>query len=235
MNEPASKRPYKQAAAAFTGGVHTVLIDGRQMRTPGRNSFLLPSSALAERCAAEWAAQGDRVRPDTMPITRTVNVAIDQTPLKRLHIIEGIAGYAATDLLCHRADAPDALVRRQAEAWDPLIEWARGVLGAPLTVVTGVVPADQPMQAREVFAREAEALDDFALTGLAHAVGASGSGVIGFAMLRRRLTGVDAFNAAMLDDLWQVETWGEDFAARERLDEMQREFAALDTYFSALD
>jgi chaperone required for assembly of F1-ATPase len=230
----AHKRFYKQAATAAKDGGAAVLIDGRQLRTPGKVALLTPTLALAEACAAEWNAQEEVVRPDTMPLTRLVNVALDHTARTRDIIIESIAGYAATDLVCHRADHPEALVVRQATAWDPLVAWADEALGAPLTVVSGVIAADQPLKAREAFERAARDHDDFALTGLAHAVGISGSGVLGFALSSGRLDSVAAFEAACLDDLWQLETWGEDHVARKRLDHLEAEFVALGRYFTAL-
>lgn len=228
------KRPYETVVAAPAAAGFTVLIDGRQLRTPARNPFAAPTYALAELCAAEWAAQGDTVRPETMPITRLANVAVDQTPQARWRMAESIAGYAATDLVCHRADAPPALVERQSKAWDPLVEWAGARLEAPLTVVTGVIAAEQPSAARAAFERLALEFDDFGLTGLSHAVGMSGSGVLGFALALKKLTAAEAFEAALLDDLWQLETWGEDFAARERVETMRAEFEQLGRWFAAI-
>ncbi|MBL8558544.1 MAG: ATPase [Hyphomonadaceae bacterium] len=230
----AHKRFYKEATAAPKDGGATVLIDGRQLRTPGKTAFLAPTLKLAEACAAEWQAQGDVVRPESMPVTRLVNVAIDHTPRTRDRIVESIAGYAATDLVCHRAEAPESLVKRQADRWDPLVAWAATTLNAPLTVVSGVIAADQAPEARAGFEAAAAAHDNFSLTALAHAVGMAGSGVIGFALAAGRLDAVAAFEAASLDDLWQLETWGEDHVARQRLDNLEAEFLALGRYFTAL-
>jgi len=230
----ATKRFYTDASVAPRDGAFAVLIDGRQLRTPGKAPLLAPTLTLAEACAAEWRAQGDTVRMETMPLTRLVNTAIDQTPGTRALSLESIAGYASTDLVCHRAEAPPALEQRQADVWGPLVDWARHDLGAPLKVVSGVIAADQPTAARTAFAAAADACDDFELTGLARAVGISGSGVIGLALQRGRLSADDAYAAACLDDLWQLETWGKDFIARQRLDALEEEFTALGRWFAAL-
>lgn len=228
------KRFYEAASTERRGTMHAVLIDGRQLRSPGKNPFFLPTGALAEACAQEWNDQVDVIRPETMPLTRLANVALDRTPETRQRILETIEGYAATDLICHRAERPDALIQRQSEVWDPLVNWALEELGANLKVAAGVIALDQPDAARRAYGAAAEGADDFRLTGIAHAVGVSGSGVIGLAMARGRLDGDTAFMAACVDDLWQLEVWGEDFIARQRLDDLQIEFAALDAWFSAL-
>lgn len=230
----AHKRFYDDATAAARDGGFTVLIDGKQLRTPEKAPFLAPTLALAEACAQEWRDQVATVRPETMPLTTMVNVAIDHAPRTRARSIETIAGYAATDLVCHRAEKPEALVQRQAETWNPLVAWAADELGAPLVVTTGVIAVDQPQQARAALAAAAETFDDFALTGLAHAVGIAGSGVIGLALARGHLDVDAAYAAACLDDLWQLETWGEDFIARQRLDGLKAEFDRLGAYFAAL-
>jgi chaperone required for assembly of F1-ATPase len=234
MTDAAPRRFYADVAAEARQGGFAVLLDGRQLRTPEKSIFLAPSRALAEACADEWRAQGETVRLDSMPLTRLVNTAIDRTPGTRALSVESIAGYAATDLVCHRADSPPALVQRQTDAWNALVDWARDDLGAPLNVVTGVMAADQPPEARIAFAAAADACDDFALTGLARAVGVAGSAVIGLALQRGRLSADAAYAAACLDDLWQLETWGEDFVARQRLDALKIEFDALGAWFAAL-
>lgn len=228
------RRFYKDVTTAPRDSGFAVLIDGLQLRTPGKAALLAPTPALAEACAAEWRAQSDVVRMDTMPLTRLANTAIDQTPSTRAMSLESIAGYASTDLVCHRAETPATLVQRQADVWGPLVDWARHDLGAPLKVVSGVIAADQPHAARTAFAAAADACDDFTLTGLARAVGIAGSGVIGLAMARGRLSADAAYAAACLDDLWQLETWGEDFVARERLNALREEFTALGAWFMAL-
>ncbi len=233
-DQGAHKRFYDDATAEARDGGFAVLIDGRQLRTPEKAPFLAPTMALADACAQEWREQVATVRPETMPLTKLVNVVIDHTPRTRPRIVESIAGYAATDLVCHRAETPEALVKRQAETWDPLVAWAAQHLGAPLVVTTGVIPVDQPTEARAAFATAAEAFDDFALTGLAHAVGIAGSGVIGIALVLGHIDAAAAFRAGSLDDLWQLETWGEDFIARKRLDGLEVEFETLGRYFAAL-
>lgn len=234
MTDNAPKRFYTDVATAPRDSGHAVLLDGRQLRTPEKSLFLAPTAELAQACAAEWAGQGETLQFEAMPLTRLLNTAIDRTPQTRAISVESIAGYAGADLVCHRAEAPQSLVQRQADVWGPLVDWARTDLGAPLHVVTGIIAADQPPQARTAFAAAADACDTYELTGLARAVGVAGSAVIGLALQRARLDADAAFAAACLDDVWQIETWGEDFAARGRLEALKAEFAALGRWFAAL-
>lgn len=234
MTEPARRFYAEASAAPLDVGGYTVTLDGRSLRTPGRLVFAVPTRALAEACAAEWAAQEAHIQPSTMPLTRLANVAIERTPPTRDAIVSNVAKYAETDLLCHRADAPARLVARQAEAWDPLLEWVADAFNLRLYVSAGIIIDPRNPEAGPIVAAAAAALDDFRLTGLAHATGLSGSCVIGLALTHGRLSGSEAGGVANLDDEWSLETWGEDAEARRRLAAQAAEFAALGVYFSAL-
>src|SRR5438094_775531 len=61
----------------------SVALDGKPMRTPGKNELILPSQALAAAIAAEWDSQRDEIRPATMPLTRLAATAIDRTAAQR--------------------------------------------------------------------------------------------------------------------------------------------------------
>jgi chaperone required for assembly of F1-ATPase len=230
----APRRFYKTVDLVERDGRFGIALDGRPLRAPSRQVFATPTRALAALCAGEWDAQDGVLRPETMPLTRLANVAIDHAPRVRGDFVAQISQFAETDLICHRADRPAVLADRQAAAWNPLLDWAGERLGARLTVAAGVIAQVQPRAALDAIAARAVALDDFRLTGLAHAAGLAGSAVIGLALAERRLDGQGAFAAAALDDLYQLETWGEDGEARQRLNNQRLEFAALEQFFAAL-
>ncbi|MEJ0058957.1 MAG: ATP12 family protein [Terricaulis sp.] len=232
MSMEAPRRFYKQARLSDDG--FGVALDARALKTPGGAVVKLPTRALAEAVAAEWEAQGETLTPWRMPLTRLVNVAIDQTPSKRDALAAHIAKYGETDLLCHRAEGPPPLVERQNATWDPILAWAKDAIGVRLPVVEGVIAADVPGAELEKLSAAAAVLDDFRITGLAHAVGVAGSVLIGFALLHGRLGGEAAFAAAALDEQWSLEKWGEDDEARRRVERMRDELASLARYFAAL-
>ena len=60
------------------------------------------------------------IDPAHMPMTRLAYAALDQVRLHQGSVVDEIAAYAETDLVCFRADQPQALIDRQAQAWDPL-------------------------------------------------------------------------------------------------------------------
>jgi chaperone required for assembly of F1-ATPase len=230
------RRFYKQVIVAEgEGDAHVVKLDDRTLRTPGGLVFVAPTKALAQLCAEEWAAQGEHIVPASMPITQLAFAALDSTAKRREELCSYVASFGATDLCCHRAEAPADLVERQALAWDSLVDWGRTALGVSLPVVTGVIAASVGGETLARLRAHAAALDDFRLTALAQTAGLAGSVLIAFALLRRSIGPEEAFAAAALDNLWSLERWGEDEEARTRLDRQRAEFMALGRFIEALE
>ncbi|RMH47121.1 MAG: ATPase [Alphaproteobacteria bacterium] len=209
----AARRFWKAAASAPAPGGHALMLDGRPVRTPARAPLVLPSRALADAVAAEWNAQQDRVRPETMPMTRLANAAIDRVIPAREEIAAAVAAYGASDLLCYRATRPQALADRQAAAWDPVLAWARRRHGARLRVQAGVIFAPQPPESLARLTAAVEALAPFPLAALHELVALSGSLLLGLAVHERHLDPATAWTLSRIDEDWQAEHWGRDAEA----------------------
>lgn len=213
MSDWAPKRFWSTASTERTDDGWTVLLDGRQVRTPARSLLQLPTQALAEAVAAEWRAQDEVVQPARMPMTRSANAAIDKVARQRDEVVSYIAEYGATDLLCYRAETPPALVAQQAEAWDPLLDWAREAYGAELHKTIGVLPVAQPDASLNNLRAEVHLCDDFGLTALHDLVMLSGSLVIGLAAVARVQPAERLWDVSRIDEAWQISQWGEDAEA----------------------
>jgi len=191
----------------------TVELDGRAIRTPAKAPMLVPTLAFAQAVAAEWDAQKDRIRPETMPLTRAANSAIDKVTVERGAVVSSVAAYGATDLLCYRAARPEALVRRQSSGWDPILAWAEARLHTPLKVTTGVVPVAQPPASLARLHARVDALPAFQLTALSELVALSGSLLIGLAVTQRFADPLSSWVASRIDEIWEEERWGKDAQA----------------------
>lgn len=205
-----AKRFWRQAEAVACDGGFTVELDGRTVKTPAKTPLVVPTLALAQAIAAEWDAQSGEVRPETMPWTRTTNSALDKVAPQFAEVADLIAAYGASDLLCYRAEAPAALVERQAHAWDPLLDWAHETFGAALVTTSGVIPVEQPASSVAALAAQVHAQSPFRLAALHDLVSISGSLVLGLAVANGRLIAEQAFELSRIDEHWQVELWGTD-------------------------
>ena len=217
------KRFWENAGVSRAEGGYQVALDGRVLKTPAKAAMLLPTQGLAEMVAAEWNAVEAEVKPAEMPATRMANVAIDRLGEQFEAVADMLAEYGDSDLLCYRATGPEALVARQAQMWDPILDWASEALGARLRPVSGVMPHPQDRAALECLRKQVHALSVFQLAAFHDLVTISGSLVLAFAVTKSLLTLEESWERAILDELWQESQWGTDaeaqaFRARKRND-----------------
>jgi len=205
-----AKRFWKTATAEGCDGGFTVRLDGRAVKTPAKSAFVLPTLAMAQAAAAEWDAQVKEVRPETMPVTRMANSAIDKVAVQFDEVAGLLAAYGESDLLCYRATGPAELIARQEAVWNPLLDWAAAVLGAPLVATAGVVHVAQPPGSIAALRARLFALTPFRLAAMHDLIAISGSLILGFAVAEHHLTAAEAFSISRIDEQWQAEKWGED-------------------------
>jgi chaperone required for assembly of F1-ATPase len=204
------RRFYKIATTLETEDGFAVSLDGRIPKTPGKANLILPNLAVAQLVAAEWDAQGEAVIPASMPLTRLVNVAIDRATETRAAMIDEVVKYAGTDLVCYRAPNPKTLVEAQANAWDPLMEWAFATHGVALEITYDAMAIPQPAQSLASLRTAIERYDDWHLTALAFANGLAGSAIVALALVDRLIDGETAFKAIRVEENWQAARWGAD-------------------------
>lgn len=210
MSGWAAKRFWKSVSVEQLETGFTVHLDGRAVKTPAKNLLILPSRRLAEMIAAEWDAQQGVVNPETMPMTRRANSALEKVAANRSAVIDELAAFGASDLLCYRAESPAELAARQAAGWQPWLDWAARELSAPLRVTTGVIHIAQPPESLAKLRAELNAFDTFPLTGLHDLVAISGSLILALAMAKGLLTPESAFALSRIDEDWQAQQWGRD-------------------------
>lgn len=218
------KRFWEEARAEECRDGWHVLLDMRPVRTPAGRAVVVPLRALAEEIVAEWEAQTEFVNPLSMPMTRYAATCLDRVAPELDTVAETIAAYGETDLLCYRADFPEALVSRQNAAWDPMLEWASETFDAKLNVGAGVMHIAQPPQAVAALRREVIAHASWSLTALADLVTISGSLVLGLAVARERLGSAEAWRMSRIDEQWNVDQWGEDHDAAEQAARRESDF-----------
>jgi chaperone required for assembly of F1-ATPase len=229
------RRFYRQAAALrHEDGTFGIALDGKPLPTPARRPYALPTLSLAEAIAAEWAAQDKEIKPSTMPLTTLAATALDRIGERREAVIDDITGFARTDLVCYRAERPEPLAERQAAEWQPLLDWLQHRYDVGLAVTTGVVAVGQQDGSIDRLRTVVAALGDFELAAM-HALTLSlGSLVIALALLQNEIDEEAAFRRSQLDELFQVERWGEDDEALRRREGLRQDIAACTRFLRLL-
>jgi chaperone required for assembly of F1-ATPase len=228
------KRFYRKVEILPVAGGYGVALDGKPIKTPARQPLAMPNAALAAAVAAEWDTQQIEIRPAEMPLTQLASTAVDRVRPQRDAIVNEIAAYAGTDLVCYRATHPPELAARQQAAWQPLVDWAALRYNAPLEITAGIIPISQPPASLRAFAAAVTEHDDLALSALHLATGACGSLVIALALIEGRLDAPEAYAASQLDESFQIEAWGEDEEQARRRQALAADVSAAARFLSLL-
>ena len=227
------KRFYKAVTVAAEAGGFRVHLDGRCIRTVGGRAQIVPSAALAEGLAAEWAGQAEDIDPAAFVLRDLTDYALDVVEAGKAGVIEELVPYGETDTLCYRAEPDEALGVRQRAVWEPLLTAAEARWQVRFVRVAGIIHKPQPP---ETLARLREALielDAFSLAALRNTAALAASLVLGLKALEPGADLDALWDAANLEEDWQAELWGKDAEALERRARRNAAFAAA-SRFAAL-
>jgi ATP synthase mitochondrial F1 complex assembly factor 2 len=219
------KRFYKQVTVErvvssddniSSSGGFKVCLDGRELKTPGRNPMHLPTVELGIVVANEWDAQTNPkrgIQPATMPFMQLASTAIDQvaTEAGQKHAIDTVMAFLPTDTMLFFTTEDDRiLLRKQKESFGPLLDWYTSDLGIELSISDGsfVSKLKHPVETYERIHNFVSSLDHFELTCLQRATLECKSLLMAIAILCGKLGFQDALVTSRLEEEFQIEIWG---------------------------
>ena len=220
------RRFYKDVTLGEVPGGFQVMLDGRGIKTVGGAAQIVPTRALGEALAAEWARQGERIDPASLPLRDMADYAIDIVSPNPEGAAEGLLAYAETDTLCYRADPDEPLHARQQAVWEPLLAAFEAANGVALIRVSGVLHRPQPPATLAALRARLVRLDPFVLAGVEAMTKLAASLVTALCVLDARHEDEPRalWQAAGLEEEWQAELWGRDAEAEERRERREADF-----------
>ncbi len=227
------KRFWKASTVEAAEGGFGVWLDGRSVKAPGGAPMVVPNLRLAEAIQAEWDAVTDHIAFEAMPLTRLAFTAIDRMPTVVDETVTEVLRYAETDLLVYPSDYPQALIKREAAAWRPWLDWAAGE-GLVIHQNTTLIHTSQPAETLARLEARVRAMTAFEQTGLMSAIPLLGSVVLALALHCGRLAGAEAFAVSRIGENFQAETWGRDEEAVVRAKNMEKQAISLEVWFGHL-
>jgi len=219
------KRFYKDVSTAQAPDGWRVLLDGRAIKTQGGRAQVLPTQALAQAIALEWAGQGEEIDAQAFVFRDMADYAIDVIASDPADAVAALIPYAETDTLCYRADPEDALFERQEAVWEPVLTQAEARYGVSFVRVSGVLHRAQPVPTLATLRAALEAADPFRLAALRNLSSLACSMVIAMEALEEDTDVTALWAAACLEEEWQADLWGRDWEAEERREKRARDFA----------
>ena len=220
------QRFYKETAVTPVEGGFAVALDGKATRTPGMKPVVVPAAPLATAMAAEWAAQGEFIDPETMPLVRLVNAAIEGGDERVVALREVMVKYAGNDLLLYRADTPQELIAEQERLWDAALVKIARHFGVGFQPTIGIIHQPQPQATLARLGSVLEGEGFLVLTALVSITNLTGSALLALALWHRLMTADAVWEAAHVDESFNARIWGEDTEAVLRLKKRRREFDA---------
>lgn len=225
------KRFYKTAEAGTAPGGYVIRLDGKPVKSVMQHSLIFASKELADAIAAEWQAQTGDIVPGSMPLMQLANTMTDKSsgPDRQAMNIE-LLKYGASDLVCYFAATPADLIARQEALWLPLLKWLADTHGIVLERVDGIRYHNQPPESLERLNALLVSMPPAEFTVAQVTTALTGSVVIALAVADGYLDAQSAHAAACVDEIYQLEKWGEDAPARKRLDNIRFELGAIEKF-----
>jgi chaperone required for assembly of F1-ATPase len=228
------KRFYNEVTIDETPEGYMVLLDGRSIKTPSKKLLTLPSQALAQAVADEWAQQGEKVVIEQMLLTRLSYGVLELEASDRVMLRDETLAYITTELLCYRDDERPELGQQQVLLWDAPLAWVRDTLGIALEVTSGIMPVAVSDEAMAKVRGVLEELDDWHLVPFALLVRVLGSFILALMVLHGRINASEAMRLAHLEQDFQALQWGMDEDTHARRAAALREAVAVERVFAAL-
>jgi chaperone required for assembly of F1-ATPase len=226
------KKHYKSVECRQEGPEFTILLDGNPAKTPLGTSYNISNAELAKAVAAEWAAQGDVIRKESMPLTQITCVALDIIAQRRHDVCADVLLYADTDLVCYRAGNIAELAQQQSELLDPVIAWAEERFGVAFKLADGIMPVKQPATNHAKLKAAVFDYDDWRLAALAVSVRPLGSLILALALVEGLIDARAAFQLAHLEELYETKKWGRDEEKEARMQLLEKEVIEVEKFLS---
>jgi chaperone required for assembly of F1-ATPase len=227
------KRFYKSVSVEAAEGGWGVRLDGRAVKTVGGRPQTVPTQALAQALADEWAAQGDEIDAAAFLYRDMTDYVLDVVAHDPAGTMRAILPYAQTDTLCYRADPDEALWAHQQAVWEPVLTGSEARYGLRFERISGIIHRPQPAETLARMEDIVAGKDAFTLAALMNLSSLAASLVIALLALEAEADLDALWDAASLEETWQADLWGRDREAEERREKRRAGFMAA-ARFAAL-
>jgi chaperone required for assembly of F1-ATPase len=235
MTATSIRRFWREATVVPHAEGCAVALDGKVALTPARAALATVHRRLAEAVAGEWRDAPETLKPEEMPLTGYLNAVVDRVEPNKEALGRELARFADHELICYRADGPPALVQRQAQGWDPVINWIRDRYDATLATGAGILHIPQSDETLARLTKAVQGLDAYRLAAALKLSGITKSLALTLAAVEGWRTPQEAYALSRIDETFQAEQWGEDAEAARRVAKEMAEIGALAQYLALLD
>lgn len=157
-----------------------------------------------------------------------LNKAATEIGKSRKEVIDRLVVFSQTDMLLFWGHEKD-LIERQEKVWGPILQWANNEINVEFVKTQGLdVPENKA--SGEKLKDYLNSFSDKELAAFYVAALNMKSVLLAIALVKKRLSADEAFNAAFLDELWQAESWGVEKEAEKRRVELKKELHEVEDF-----
>lgn len=157
-----------------------------------------------------------------------LNKAATEIGKSRKEVIDRLVVFSQTDMLLFWGHEKD-LIERQEKVWGPILQWANNEINVEFVKTQGLdVPENKA--SGEKLKDYLNSFSDKELAAFYVAALNMKSVLLAIALVKKRLSADEAFNAAFLDELWQAESWGVEKEAEKRRVELKKELHEIEDF-----
>lgn len=233
------KRFYKIVSVSQEASGYVVQLDGKTIKTPMKDTMVVPSELLAHAIMQEWADQSEEICPETMPLTQVLNSKIDRVQPNRSELEKNALRYLDTDLICYRGGDEEGIEERQKDVWDPLITWFENDFSYALKTTSSLAAVRQSEQVHELVDGAVRHLDDDRFTLLYLITTEIGSLISALAFIKKAIDPSALMKVAFVeedlkDELYKAEKYGPDPMIEKKRKALNISLHAYETYRDSL-
>lgn len=209
---------------------------GQLLASPKQKTLVLPTKALAELVASEWADIKSVPKPGQLQVTGYINSWTDHATGQRDEVLAQYLRYLPTDTLRYHTDAAQdaALNAKQQAQWQPMLQWWQSQMGIILPVIISLeVCALHDDDIARVKQRLAD-MDDLRLLCMAELAALYGSAILAYAVLCGHITAEQALALSILEETHQIERWGKTEEYEEMASSKASDIAVIDSLLKSL-
>ena len=150
--------------------------------------------------------------------------SFDLNKKNKLDVIENIVSFLNTDLVCYRAEKNSELEKTQTRLWNPLIAFVEKKYKFIFKVTNSIIPVKQIEANKGKLLRILRKLNNHELTSFYFITNFSNSNIITLNFLANNINSKNAWKVISLEEAYNLEKWGQDKEAKDKLLDKQKHF-----------
>jgi chaperone required for assembly of F1-ATPase len=148
----------------------------------------------------------------------------------RNEVIEKLMQFSATDAVFFWNTEDNGLAEKQEEVWAPVLDWASKMFNSKYAITANFDVPEQGKSTKDNFKNFMKELSDRELAAFYLASINMKSELLAAALVKGQISANQAFDAACLEEHWQVEHWGKDAIEEQRKDDLRCELNDIESF-----